>query len=75
MKNKCSLCSGKIEEGTTTFTVDYGKGLIVVRNVPAQVCAMCGEAWIEDPVAERLEGIVQTAKVKHCQLEVVDLAA
>ncbi len=75
MSQKCLLCKGKIGEGTTTFTVDYGNGLIVIRNVPARVCSMCGEAWIDDPVAERLEGIVQEAKGKNCQLEVVDLAA
>lgn len=50
-RQQCQLCGGEIGRGTTTFTVDYGKGVIVVRNVPARVCAMCGEAWIDDPIA------------------------
>jgi len=77
MKNKsqCPLCGGKIKEGTTTFTVDYGFGLVVVRNVPAGVCSQCGETWVDDSFAERPENIVQEAKAGRQQFEVVDIAA
>ena len=73
--NQCPLCGGKIKEGTTTFTVDYGSGLVVVRNVPAWVCSQCGEAWVDDSFAGRLENIVQEAKAGRRQFEVVDIAA
>ena len=74
-KDYCQLCGGEISEGTTTFTVDYGSGGLVVRNVPAFVCSQCGESWIEDPIASRLEEIVKDAKDNRRQLEVVDIAA
>lgn len=45
---QCPLCSGKVQPGTTTFTVDLTTGVVVVRNVPAWVCTQCGEDWIED---------------------------
>jgi YgiT-type zinc finger domain-containing protein len=64
-----------VTEGTTTFTADFGPGLVVVRRVPAYVCGQCGEAWIQDDVAARLEGVVQEAKAKGKQFEVIDLAA
>jgi len=71
----CSICGGKLCEGSTTFTVDKGDVLVVVRNVPARVCGQCGESWIMDNVAEELEQIVSDAKSKRRQLEVVDMAA
>jgi hypothetical protein len=43
--------------------------------VPAQVCSQCGEAWIDDEVAARIENLVREAKVKGRQFEVIDLAA
>jgi len=67
----CPLCKGKRSPGTTTFTVDMGFGVVVVRNVPAQVCTQCGEEWIEDNIAERLEKIVDNARRKQLQVEVM----
>ena len=66
----CYLCGGDKQPGTTTFAVDLGFGVVVVRDVPALVCSTCGEAWIEDPVAQRLEAVVDEAHTKHAAVEV-----
>jgi len=78
MKNKkqpgsCAVCGGIIEKGKTTFTVDYGTGVVVVRNVPAMVCSQCGMEWIDDHHAEKIETIVNEAKLKHSEVEVMSL--
>ncbi len=73
--DNCPLCKGHMIKGTTTFTVDYEKGVIVVRHVPALVCAQCGEAWIEDEQSAKLEALVQEAKNHARQLEVIDMVA
>jgi len=49
--------------------------LVVVRDVPALVCSQCGESWIQDDTAEKLENIVQEAKRNLREFEVVKLAA
>jgi YgiT-type zinc finger domain-containing protein len=67
---KCPLCGGEKEPGTTTFTVDLKFGVVVVRDVPALVCSQCGEAWIEDPVAAKLEDIVADARRRQAVVEV-----
>jgi YgiT-type zinc finger domain-containing protein len=58
----CPLCGGEKESGTTTFAVDLKSGVVVVREVPAFVCTKCGDAWIGNPVATKLEGIVADAR-------------
>jgi YgiT-type zinc finger domain-containing protein len=68
----CPLCSGKKEPGKTTFTVDLGFGVVVVRNVPAQVCSLCGEDWIDDDTAQELEAIIEKARVTHPVVEVTE---
>jgi YgiT-type zinc finger domain-containing protein len=67
---KCPECGGTKQPGTTTFTVDLGFGVIVVRNVPATVCSQCGADWIADNIAERLEAIVNDARKRQRQVEV-----
>lgn len=73
--DNCPLCNGHMINGTTTFTVDYEKGVIVVRHVPALVCAQCGEAWVEDKQSAKLEALVQEAKNHARQVEVIDMVA
>lgn len=69
----CPVCrGGKRQPGKTTFTVDLGFGVVVVRDVPAQVCDQCGADWIEDDTAEILERIVDQARIKHPVVEVAN---
>ena len=72
--DSCPLCGGKKNPGTTTFTAELGFGVIVIRNVPATVCAQCGEEWIVDEVAGRIETLVDDARKKRLQVEVMSLA-
>lgn len=72
---QCPLCKGVFEEATTTITVDFGAGVIVVRHVPALVCGQCGEAWLDDNQAENIEGLVEEAKSQKNEIKVIDLAA
>ncbi|MBI4688049.1 MAG: type II toxin-antitoxin system MqsA family antitoxin [Nitrospirae bacterium] len=73
--DKCPLCGGSKKAGKTTFTVDLGFGVVVVRDVPATVCSQCGSDWIEDPIAAKLEEIVNDARQKHHMVEVTTLSA
>jgi len=66
----CPDCGGQKQPGKTTFTVDLGFGVVVVRNVPALVCSQCGADWSADDIAERLESMVDDARKRHRQVEV-----
>jgi len=52
--------------------LNFGFGVVVVRNVPAQVCTLCGEDWIEDEVAEKLGTIVKQARTTGALVEVAE---
>lgn len=75
LHEKCPLCGGSKKEGKTTFTVDLGFGVVVVRDVPATVCSQCGADWINDAIAAKLEEIVNDARQKHHIVEVTSLSA
>ena len=68
--NICPICSRKKKDGTATFTVDLKDTVVVVRDVPASVCSLCGNEWINDDVAEDLEAIVDDAKKRKHIIEV-----
>ena len=70
----CPLCGGKKSPGLTMFSADIGSGVVVVRHVHATVCQQCGEEWIDNATARRLESIVTEARAKKRQVEVADMA-
>jgi len=51
-----------------------GSGVVVVRRVRATVCAQCGEEWIDDATARRLEQVVNKARLRHQQVEATAFA-
>lgn len=66
----CPLCGGKKIAGESTFTADLGSGVVVVRRVRATVCAQCGEEWIDDATARRLEQLVNEARAGRREVEI-----
>ena len=70
----CPVCGGTRGPGLTTFSVELGFGVLVVRHVPATVCTQCGADWISDDVAAQLEDRVSAAREKHAEVEVVAFA-
>ncbi|MCD6422564.1 MAG: type II toxin-antitoxin system MqsA family antitoxin [Elusimicrobia bacterium] len=70
-RDVCPLCGGKKIKSKTTYSVDFKTGVIVIRNVPCMVCVRCGEEWISPDIAKELELIVQDAKMKKMQTEIL----
>lgn len=72
---QCPICGGSKTDGAITFTADLQETLVVVRGVPATVCALCGNEWLADATAAALEQIVEDARKKSCLFEVAQFSA
>lgn len=70
----CFMCKGSLEDKTTTFMVDAGNCIVIVKGVPSQVCSQCGETSYSDNVAAQLEKIVSEARKALTEIAVVNYA-
>jgi YgiT-type zinc finger domain-containing protein len=71
--NPCPLCHvGERRAGTTTITLTRGDATIVIRQVPAQVCATCGEASLAVETARDLEQLAEHAIAGGVRYELRD---
>ena len=70
----CPICGGNKTSGETTFTADLGSGIVVVRRVSATICSQCGEEWIDDATARRLEQVVNEARFGRREVEITAFA-
>jgi len=51
----CLICrQAEIIDGLTTVTFERGEFRLIVKGVPARVCPSCGEAFLEEAIAEQI---------------------
>lgn len=74
-KMTCFMCKGETEDKLTTFMVDLGDCIVIVRKVPSHVCKQCGEVSYSDEVSERLEQIVDKVKKAPVEISISNYAA
>jgi YgiT-type zinc finger domain-containing protein len=53
--DRCDLCGGELKPGKTTLEIWRGEELLVIKDVPADVCQQCSEAYISAHISERLD--------------------
>ena len=51
----CLVCrKAEVAAGLTTVPLERGEFRLLVTAVPARICPGCGEAYVEESVAEQL---------------------
>ena len=51
----CLLCrQAETIDGLTMITFERGEFKLIVNSVPARVCPSCGEAYVDEAVAEQV---------------------
>lgn len=69
---RCFMCKGNMEDKETTFMTEIEGTIIIVKNVPSQVCVQCGEISYSDAVASELEKIVSSLRNGMTEITVVN---
>lgn len=70
---KCVICRiGETSAGETTVTLERGGLTLVVKRVPARVCANCGEAYVDEAAAIHLLATAEEAAGAGVTVEVRD---
>lgn len=68
----CLMCKGSLENKNTTFMVELDNCIVIIKNVPSQVCKQCGEVTYSNEVAKRLEELVNEVKNSITEITVIN---
>lgn len=73
----CVVCkNGQLTDGYVTVTLQRGEKIIVIKQVPAQICQNCGDYMLTEKVTQRLMHMANQAVREHdTQVEVLSYAA
>lgn len=73
---KCVVCRhGITRPATTTLTFERGTSTVVFKNVPAEVCANCGEAYVDEAAAKQAMHQAEKAVREGVQVDVREFSS
>jgi len=70
---RCFFCKGRIVEQKVSVDFRWGAELVVIEDVPAEVCQQCGEKYISPEVYKEMENLAKTKvkPIKHVAIDVI----
>jgi len=72
---KCVICkAGETRPGKTTVTLERGGTTLVVKGVPASICANCGEEYVDEEATARILRSAEEAVRARVQVDVREYA-
>ncbi|MBK1631675.1 hypothetical protein CKO31_13150 [Thiohalocapsa halophila] len=72
----CITCkNGRMFPGQVTVSLTRGETLVVIKQVPAQVCDNCGEYTLDADIAQRVYSQADTAAAHNAEVEILRYAA
>ena len=73
---KCVICKhGETLPGKTTVAVERQGAVVVIKDVPAEICADCGEYYLDQTTAARVAAMGEEAVLHNAEVEVRKYAA
>ncbi len=69
--DRCYFCGGRLEAKLATIPFVMNGSVVVIKNVPAQVCTQCSEAIMDSPVARRVDQLLKQVYNLHSEVSVI----
>lgn len=55
---KCLICKNThMKEGTTILPIERGNAILLITDIPAQVCTNCGEPYLAEDTARDVQDL------------------
>ena len=68
---QCPLCGGSMTEGLTPLSFFIGEKVVVIKNVPAEICSDCSEAYMKSHVVGDVERILDRLEELHSEVSIL----
>lgn len=68
---RCPLCGGRLAMGITTIPFIFPDTVVLVKQVPAQVCGSCRESFTTGQVTDQLAALVHRVKNLHAEVSII----
>jgi len=71
----CFFCKGGMVSKRAVFTLELDNCIIIIKDVPTEVCEKCGQKSYTDDVAARVEEITEQTRDSLTEIVIVHFSA
>jgi YgiT-type zinc finger domain-containing protein len=68
----CIFCKSILFKGNVNHIIDFDGHIIIIKGVPANVCKQCGEYYVENNIALKIEKTIEYAKKNNAEILVIN---
>ena len=68
-------CGGQLREGLATIPFVLDSIVVVVKDVPAEICSECNESYMKGDAVDRIEELLQNLKNMAVEVSVLHYKA
>ena len=73
---ECVICKhGKTQPGLVTVTLERDNCIVILKQVPADVCDNCGEYYLSESVTDEVLNKAEDAVNKGAEVEILRYVA
>lgn len=69
--SRCLLCGGRMKRGVATIPFILSNTVIVVKDVPAEICSSCNEPYITGKVTDRITGLLNQLRSLPAEVSIL----
>ena len=75
-KNVCAICGGRLKKEKISFDFRLNGKLVVIDNLPVEVCLQCGEKVLSPAVSQKIDEVLASKKKpeKHINIPVYQIS-
>ena len=61
---ECLVCHNETQKRIITYVQEYQEKLVAVKDVPAEVCPICGEQYFNPDTVDKIQNVIYSQKTK-----------
>lgn len=72
----CAICHvGRTAPGLATVTLEAGESIVIIKQVPADICDTCGEYYLDEATSEAVLESARRAAEAGAEVQILRFAA
>ena len=71
----CDLQTWRYKDGHATVTLQRGETIVIIKDVPAEICENCSEYYLSESVTEQIMNRAEQAVKSGAEVEILRFAA